>query len=94
MLSLPEEWVGAETPLELPPQSVLISAESPLEVAPGAIRGRAHEGGAVLVRQARLGLRGCIVVGELGSWKVPWVAVGLLPPLAQGCLLWLLICFV
>ena len=62
--------MGAETPLELPPQSVLISAASPLEVARGANGGHAHEGGAVVARQARLGLFGCIVVGELGAWQV------------------------
>ena len=91
---LPEEWVGAETPLQLPPQSVLISAASPLEVAQGTNGGRALEGGAVVVRQARLGLLGCIVVGELGAWHVPWMVVGRLPPIAQGWLRWLLICFV
>ena len=66
LLSL-EEWVGAETPLELPPQSVLISAASPLEVAQGENGGSAHKVGAVVVRQARLSLLGCIVVGELGA---------------------------
>ena len=110
MLSLPVEWVGEEPPLELPPQSVLISAASPLEVARGANGGRSHEGGAVLVPQvaqtqsrgvvaggseaARLGPFGCIMGGESGAWQVPQVAVGLLPPLAQGWMLWLLICVV
>ena len=91
-LSLPVEWAGAETPLELPPQDVLISAASPLGGARDANGGHEQKGGAVLVRQvaqspsrgvvvggaevARLGLLGYIVVGESGAWHVPQVAVG------------------
>ena len=41
--------------------------------------------------EARPGPFGCTVVGELGDWQVPRVAVVRLPPLAQGWLLWMVL---
>ena len=101
------ELVGEEPPLELPPGAALISSVSPLEVARGSNRGRSHEGRAVLAPQVsktrsrcgvaggavatRQGPFGCTVAGESGDWQVPRVAVGRLPPLAQGWLRWMVL---
>ena len=106
-MSLPVELVGEEPPLELPPRAALISSVSPLEVARGANGGRSHEGRAVLAPQVaktrsrcgvaggavatRQGPFGCTVAGESGDWQVPRVAVGRLPPLAQGWLRWMVL---
>ena len=77
------ELVGEESPLELPPRSVLISSVPPLGVAPGANEGRSHEGRVVVAPQvaktrSRSGVAGgaaarlqgpfeCTVAGELGD---------------------------